>query len=69
MKMKTRNILIIVLSITGMFALALVDITSNGKLTTGFLGMALLLLGATIYPSALDLVKGRRKKQQTEDKL
>lgn len=64
MKRKTRNILVIILSIIAMLALAMVDLTSHGKLTTGFLGMAVLLLGATIYPSVYDLVRKKKKDKQ-----
>lgn len=64
MKRKTRNILVIILSIIAMLALAMVDLTSHGKLTAGFLGMAVLLLGATIYPSVYDLVRKKKKDKQ-----
>ncbi len=61
MKARTRNIWIIVLCLIAMVALGMYDITSYGRLTTGFLGMAVLLSGASIYPSIVELVKDRKK--------
>lgn len=62
MKEKKRNILTIILGLLCIFTLAMVDITEYGTLTKGFAGMVLLLLGSVIYPSALELIKERRKK-------
>lgn len=65
MSNRTRRILlivVIVLNVIALVALAIADITSKGTLTTGFLGMALLLLGAILIPSVMDLIKGRKNK-------
>ena len=61
MKKKTRSILIIIISVITIVALTIIDITSNGKLTTGFLGMLILLLGSLIIPAIIDLTKENKK--------
>ena len=61
MKKKTRSTLIIAISVIAVIALAIVDITSNGKLTTGFLGMIVLLLGSLIIPTIVELVSTNKK--------
>lgn len=60
MKKRIRNISILLLSIIATVALALVDITSKGTITTGFLGMAVLVLGSLIIPTAIGLIKENR---------
>ncbi len=57
MKKRTRNILLIAIGIIAVTALALADIISRGKLTSGFLGMLVLILGALIIPAAIELKK------------
>lgn len=61
MRKKTRSILIIIISAITIAALTIIDITSNGKLTTGFLGMLILLLGSLIIPTIIELVKENKK--------
>lgn len=41
-------------------ALAIVDISENGRLTTGFIGMAAIVAGAIIIPSAVEVIKSKR---------
>ncbi|MFZ5986522.1 MAG: hypothetical protein ACOYWZ_05260 [Bacillota bacterium] len=59
MKRKTRNLLIIIVTIIVMAALAIADISNNGALTTGFLGMVVLLLGTVIIPTSIELIRGK----------
>ena len=61
MKKRTRDLLIITISIVAIIALALADITSYGRITTGFLGMALLLLGSSVIPTILEIRKENKK--------
>ena len=61
MKKSTRHILIILLSIIAIIVLALEDITSYGKLTTGFLGMTVMLLGSILIPTIVDIHKEKKK--------
>ena len=61
MKKRTSDLLIITISIIAIIVLALYDITSYGRITTGFLGMALLLLGSSVIPTILEIRKENKK--------
>ncbi len=61
MKKRTRNILLIIIALIGISALAAADILSNSTLTTGFLGMVVLISGTLIIPTSIDLIKQKEK--------
>ncbi len=60
MKSKTRNLIMLGISTFAILALAIVDISENGRLTTGFIGMAAIVAGAIIIPSAVEVIKSKR---------
>jgi hypothetical protein len=62
-KNKTRSWLIVIISITAIIALAFADISDKGMLTTGFLGMLVLILGTLIIPTILELIKEKNEKK------
>lgn len=62
MKNRTRNILMIIICVIAAICLAIVDISTYGVITKGFLGMTILLLGSIIIPSIMELIKERKNK-------
>ncbi len=58
---KKRNVLIILLCIFGIIALAGIDISEYGKLTTGFKGVVVLISGLTLIPAIVELIKEKRR--------
>ncbi|OPX46325.1 hypothetical protein CLHUN_01410 [Ruminiclostridium hungatei] len=60
MKSKTRNLVMIGISTFAIVALAIVDISENGKLTTGFIGVVALVAGAIIIPAAFEVIKSKK---------
>jgi uncharacterized protein YhfF len=60
-QIRTRNLLIVILSSVATILLALVDIIENGSLTTGFLGMFILIVTALIIPTIRELMKENKK--------
>jgi hypothetical protein len=49
MKIKKRP-LIIALTVTAIIALGVIDLVDSGRLTTGFIGLSLLLCGSILIP-------------------
>jgi len=60
-KNRNRNILLIIICVIATIFLAIADISSYGKITNGFLGMTVMLLGSIIIPSIVELVKQNKK--------
>lgn len=60
-KNRTRNILLIIICVIATVLFALADISSYGKITNGFLGMTVLLMGSIIIPSVVERIKQKKK--------
>lgn len=57
MKSKKRNFFLILLCVIAIIALAGIGILEYGKLTTGFLGVVVLLSGFILIPAISELIK------------
>ncbi|HOE08326.1 MAG TPA: hypothetical protein PLU33_11175 [Treponemataceae bacterium] len=46
----TKRLIIIALTVIAIIALGIIDLIDSGKLTTGFIGLCLLLCGSILIP-------------------
>lgn len=61
MNNRTKNLIIVIVSVIAIIALAMMDFIEHRMLTTGFLGMVVLISGSIIIPSVVEFIKNRKK--------